>query len=264
MNTKFLALESKLKRLLLTGSLLALKAEFEAEGTRIDELAALSDLCCKNNVPFTLKIGGPSAQRDIYEAFQLSATNIMAPMIESSSAILSFYDIFKKYLPAFKGLKNRTNIYINIESHLGVQNFESIIDTIVKNRLPIKCLVIGRSDLSSSLGKVNVNSEEIFEISKLILEKSNNYQLPVAIGGNLTKNSFQFINRLAALGLHAFESRKCTYKLDSQISPQKFENLTQKGLEFELAWLEYKKQTYLIRSDEENIRIKSLNSRISI
>ena len=142
MNTKFLDLESKLKRLLLTGSLLAVKAEFEAEGTRIDELAALSDLCCKNNVPFTLKIGGPSAQRDVYEAFQLSASNIMAPMIESSSAILSFYDIFKKYLPSFKGLKNSTNLYINIESLLGVKNFESIIDTIVQNKLPIKSILV--------------------------------------------------------------------------------------------------------------------------
>ena len=64
--------QSKLKRLLRTGSLLAVKAEFEAEGTRIDELGSLSDLCYRNNVPFTLKIGGPSAQRDVYEAFQLS------------------------------------------------------------------------------------------------------------------------------------------------------------------------------------------------
>ena len=49
-------LEGKIKDLKATKLLLAIKAEFEAEGTRIDELAILSELCCKNNIPLTLKI----------------------------------------------------------------------------------------------------------------------------------------------------------------------------------------------------------------
>ena len=40
-------LESKIISLKDTGRLLAIKAEFEAEGTRIDELGILSNVCFK-------------------------------------------------------------------------------------------------------------------------------------------------------------------------------------------------------------------------
>ena len=63
MNLRFNKLESNLEKnfdkLVSTGNILAVKAEFEAEGTRIDELVILSELCCSRNIPFTLKIGGP-------------------------------------------------------------------------------------------------------------------------------------------------------------------------------------------------------------
>ena len=264
MKSIFLELESKLQKLVLTNNLIAIKAEFEAEGTRIDELAVLSDLCCKNNVPLTLKIGGPSAQRDIYEAFQLGATNIMAPMIESGFAVLTFTEILDKYLKSFKGLKTSTNFFINIESLLAIQNFESILDTIINNKLSIKCLVIGRSDLSSSLGINNVDSEKILDISKEIVQIAGKHSIPVAIGGNLTKNSYEFIRVLSDLGLYAFESRKCTYKVENEMSESYFRDLIKFGLEFELSWLKCKKAIYLNRSEEENSRIESIKYRIRL
>ena len=73
----------QMKRLSSLSSFLAVKAELEAEGTRIDELATLSGLCFNHRIPLTLKIGGPTAERDIYEAFQIGANNILVPMIES-------------------------------------------------------------------------------------------------------------------------------------------------------------------------------------
>ena len=88
-------LEIKLINLINTGYLLAIKAEFEAEGTRIDELAILSEICCKNKVPLTLKIGGPSAQRDFYEAFQIGANNILIPRVESRFALENAINMYK-------------------------------------------------------------------------------------------------------------------------------------------------------------------------
>ena len=41
-----------------------------------------------------------------------------------------------------------------------------------------------------------------------------------------------------------------------------FEDLIQMGLEFELAWLNYKKETYTSRSKQEHNRMKTINHRL--
>ena len=89
-------LESIILALKDTGRLFAIKAEFEAEGTRIEELIILSELCCNKNIDLTLKVGGPSAQRDFYEAFQLGAKNILIPMVESEYSLLSSFETYSK------------------------------------------------------------------------------------------------------------------------------------------------------------------------
>ena len=90
MRTDLRNLESNILALKDTGRLLAIKAEFEAEGTRIDELGILSNACFKSNVPLTLKTGGPAAIRDIFEAYQLGAKNILIPMVESEYSLEYF------------------------------------------------------------------------------------------------------------------------------------------------------------------------------
>ena len=157
MSNNFPSLESSLLALLETNYLKAIKAEFEAEGTRIDELAFLSQLCLKYKVPLTLKIGGACAKRDMYEAFQLGAKSILVPMIESEFSLNIATEIFEKIKPVFYSLNKRPCLSINIESKLAHQNFDSILQVIINNKLPVKSIVIGRSDLASSHGIKNVN-----------------------------------------------------------------------------------------------------------
>ena len=253
-------LEGKIKDLKATKLLLAIKAEFEAEGTRIDELAILSELCCKNNIPLTLKIGGPSAQRDFYEAFQLGANNILIPMMESKYALSKSFSIYEKMINIFTNLKKSPNLSFNIESKLSVKNIDSILEYIYEKNLPISEIVIGRTDLSKSLEISDVNSEKIFKISKSIIDKRRS--LNINLGGNLSKKSFTFIKKLTQHGLHSFESRKCTFQSAENLSQDEFDNLINIGLEFELAWLEYKKKLYSERSEEENNRITSIKGRL--
>ena len=253
--------EMQMQRLSSLSSFLAVKAEFEAEGTRIDELAILSELCCKNSIPLTLKIGGPSAQRDIYEAFQLGASNILVPMVESKYSLLNCFEIIAKFLPLFKDLTNTPKLFINIESKLALENIDSILKVIEEESLPIASIVIGRTDLSRSLEINDVDNQVMLKIcSKLIMRRNN---LKVTLGGNLMNKSYKFIKTLSEKGLYAFESRKCTFQTNNLIEKNKFNSLIKAGLEFELSWLNFKKHLYSDRSQAENIRIKTIDTRLN-
>ena len=264
MRTNIRNLESNILALKDTGRLLAIKAEFEAEGTRIDELAILSNACIKCNVPLTLKTGGPAAIRDIFEAYQLGAKNILIPMIESEYSLEYFINSYQKFSNDFKDLNEETNLAINIESKVGYENIEKILEVISKKSLSIAHIVIGRTDLSSSLKIKDVNSKKIFNIAKDILNKSYLKNIRCTVGGNITSESFDFIYNLRNFKLDAFETRKTTFKFSESISQDEFKDLITLSLEFELAWLNLKSSMYSLRSNEENARVNKIKKRLKV
>ena len=73
MNITEKKLSELVRRIVSRGHLVSIKAEFEAEGTRSDELLRLLDITRHCNVPLTLKIGGCEAVKDLYEARQFGA-----------------------------------------------------------------------------------------------------------------------------------------------------------------------------------------------
>ena len=59
-----------------------IKAEFEAEGTRMEEAMRLKDVT--SSVPglcLNIKIGGCEALKDMFDAISLGAQRIIAPMV---------------------------------------------------------------------------------------------------------------------------------------------------------------------------------------
>ena len=78
---------------------------------------------------------------------------------------------------------------------------------------------------------------------------------------NQNNESFEFINSLSKFGLNAFETRKCTFMIDENFSEENFKKLVKFGLEFELEWLEHKKNVYAERSRIDDSRINSIISR---
>ena len=66
------------------------KAEFEAEGTRLEEAMRLKEVVTKAGLELTIKIGGCEAIKDMLDAISLGAERIIGPMIETPYALQKF------------------------------------------------------------------------------------------------------------------------------------------------------------------------------
>src|SRR3989337_1856962 len=75
------------------------KAEFEAEASRIEEVMRLKDIAEKADLGIVLKIGGPEAITDMFEAQHIGVTGLVAPMIETPYAMKKYLEAIDYHFP---------------------------------------------------------------------------------------------------------------------------------------------------------------------
>src|SRR3989338_863463 len=76
-----------------------IKAEFETEASRMNELMRLKDIVSKASLGLVIKIGGAEAITDMFESQHLGVTGLIAPMIESAYSMTKYLEAINKYFP---------------------------------------------------------------------------------------------------------------------------------------------------------------------
>jgi hypothetical protein len=231
-----------------------IKISFEDEGALLNEMIIMRYLTASLHLELSIKIGGCEAKRDISESIDLCCDAIVAPMIESKFSLMKFNDSLISY-----NYSNKKGF--NFETINAYNNINSISTEFTKYNF----VTFGRVDFVKSLDKNReyVDSEEIYNIVKdtFIIAKKNNIQC--YLGGAISINSYNFIYNLSQLNLiDKFETRYVIFDI-SKIKFEEYNTLLYTANLFEIEWLKYIRNKYLVSANKDTGRIKMMEERIA-
>lgn len=235
-----------------------IKAEFEAEGTRMEEMLRLKEIVTKAGLELTIKIGGCEAIRDMYECRVIGVNRIVAPMIESAYALKKYLAATRMAFPADE--IEQVDFLINVETIAGVQAFDEMLELPEIEQLD--GIVLGRVDMTGSLGmtREDINSPRILEISRELFTKAKRNGLECVVGGGVSAHSLPFFRDLPEGLLDRYETRKVIFQCPGALSDSADKGIL-KAVGFELMWLKNKRDYYSIIATEDNQRIGMLEAR---
>ena len=236
-----------------------IKAEFEAEGTRLEEAMRLKEIVTRAGLDLTIKIGGCEAIKDMYDARIIGVSAIVAPMIESPYAVKKYLQAVKMAFPEEE--RKSIKFLINIETKYGFNYLEEILTADFAKDLT--GIVMGRTDMTGSLGmsKDDINHQVILEYANAIAQKTLKYKKELVIGGGVSADSLPFFKKLPVGALNRFETRKVIFDAQTALQDKNADKGILKAVGFELMWIKNKQNFYSAISQEDNKRIKVLESR---
>lgn len=238
----------------------SVKAEFEAEGTRTDELLRLVDIARSAGLPLTLKIGGCEAIRDLLEAKQIGVKYIVAPMIETPYALEKY--VKAKDLVFSKDEQEDTQFLFNIET---ISAFNSLTDMVKIAKENLDGMVFGRVDFCGSLGfdRSKIESQEITDKVLTVAAVCKENNLDLVMGGAISIDALSNLKQVEAAGLARFETRKVVFAGKS-LKNNNIQDGLLNAVHFELLWLMNKRDYYQNLTNEDQKRIQMLEDRWKI
>jgi 4-hydroxy-2-oxoheptanedioate aldolase len=248
-----------LKELKEKYSAVSVRAEFEAEGTKLEELLRLKEICMVAGVGLTLKIGGCESIRDMLEARIVGVDYLVAPMVESAYALRKYLQAVKKVFPPEE--KESIEILCNIETETAYKNLPEMLQ--IPEIDTLQGIVIERVDLCFSLGldEQAINNKEI---NKIILDaitkaKKKSKKLICTVGGGVSAHSLPFFESMPKGYLDRYETRKVCFGWSGAIKDK--DKAILKALGFEVLWLRNKLEYYSNISSADRKRMSLIEER---
>lgn len=234
------------------------KAEFEAEGTRLEEALRLKEVISAAGLGLTIKVGGCEALRDMYEARVIGVDRVVGPMVESPWALHKFVLAVKMAYPAEE--RDTVAFCVNIETVVGVENFAAMLE--LPDIADLDGIVLGRVDMSGSMGltREDINSEAVYAVTERVFTQAKTRNLECALGGGVSADSLEFMRRLPAGCLDRYETRKVIFGCPDALGEDAGKGIL-KAVGFELMWLKNKRDFYGRIFEEDRARIEMLQGR---
>jgi 4-hydroxy-2-oxoheptanedioate aldolase len=238
---------------------IGLKMEFEAEATRLEEAMRLKEVALRAGLSFTVKVGGCEAISDMYSAGLLGTDYLVGPMVETPYALRKFIQAVKlAYTPDQLEVME---YYINLETVTAIENFEKMLA--VPEAKDLDGIVLGRVDLTGSMGldRAHVNSSEVLDLCLKAASLAKSHGKKVIIGGAVSAASLPFFEKFPKNSLDKYETRKVVFGCPVALANK--EEAFVKATEFELMWMQNKKEFYGRIFHEDDKRIAMLEDRLS-
>ena len=234
----------------------AVKAEFEAEGTRPDEFLRLLELTQRANLKTALKIGGCEAVTDLLSTRIYGVDHVIAPMVETPYALSKFIEAKNKV----HGLEpERTQFLFNLETQTTLENLDAMVALAAGN---VDGIVFGRVDFTLSRGMARgaVNERSITDAVLVVAKACRDANLQLVVGGSVSMDAVAALKEVRQVRLDRFETRKVIFD-GAAINSDAIGAGIANAVDFELMWLQNKRDYYSQIAAEDEERIAMMQKR---